>query len=267
DGALNVPLRAVKATYNDIEGTRELIRKNREILGAVIIEPMMGAGGCIPASKAFLQMLREETAKNDIVLIFDEVMTSRLSPSGLQGVHGIKPDLTSFGKYMGGGFSFGAVGGAERIMSLLDARVEGALPHPGTFNNNVASMIGGYFALSQHYTPEQNIALNEKGDRLRARLNLLAKEHDADLQFSGLGAVMAAQFVRKPISNPADAENQNAALLRKLLHLGMLSKGVYIAHRCLVTLNMMMTEADLDAFCESFAEFLKENRELLSAEV
>lgn len=267
DGALNVPLRTVKATYNDIEGTRELIRKNREILGAVIIEPMMGAGGCIPASKAFLQMLREETAKSDIVLIFDEVMTSRLSPSGLQGVHGIKPDLTSFGKYMGGGFSFGAVGGAERIMSLLDARVEGALPHPGTFNNNVASMIGGYFALSQHYTPEQNIALNEKGDRLRARLNLLAKEHDADLQFSGLGAVMAAQFVRKPISNPADAENQNAALLRKLLHLGMLSKGVYIAHRCLVTLNMMMTEADLDAFCESFAEFLKENRELLSAEV
>ena len=267
DGALNVPLRTVKAVYNDLEGTRELIRKNKDILGAAIIEPMMGAGGCIPADRAFLQMLREETAKNDIVLIFDEVMTSRLSPSGLQGVHGIKPDLTSFGKYMGGGFSFGAVGGADKIMSLLDARIDGAVPHPGTFNNNIASMIGGYFALSQHYTPEQNIALNEMGDRFRARLNFLAREHDADLQFSGLGAVMSAQFVRKQITNPADAENPNAALLRKLLHLSLLSKGVYIAHRCLVTLNLMMTEADLDAFCDSYTEFLKENRELLSADV
>ena len=98
---LNVPFATVVGTYNDVEGTRALIQKNAGKIAAVILEAMMGGGGCISASLEFLKMLREETKKHGIVLILDEVMSSRLSPGGLQQLTGVIPDLTSLGKYIG----------------------------------------------------------------------------------------------------------------------------------------------------------------------
>src|SRR6185295_10267412 len=103
---------------------------------AVIIEPMMGGGGCIPADPDFLRMLRRETLAHGIVLIFDEVMTSRCSTGGLQEALGIRPDLTTFGKYLGGGMSIGAFGGRLDLMKRFDPTSGDALPHSGTFNNN-----------------------------------------------------------------------------------------------------------------------------------
>ncbi len=110
---VTVPHEWVLADYDDVEGTRALIRAHARELAAVLVEPMLGAGGCIPASDGFLAMLREETTDAGAVLVFDEVMTSRLSPGGLQQVTGVTPDLTTLGKYLGGGMSFGAFGGAR----------------------------------------------------------------------------------------------------------------------------------------------------------
>ena len=132
---------------------------------------MIGSGGCIAAEPAFLSMLREETQRVGALLILDEVMTSRLSPGGLQAVRGIKPDLTTFGKYIGGGMSFGAFGGRGDIMDLFDPRRPDALPHAGTFNNNVLTMNAGLVGLTEIYTPEAAKALNARGDALRERLN------------------------------------------------------------------------------------------------
>ena len=98
-------------------------------------------------------------------------MTSRLAPGGLQSVHGVKPDLTTFGKYIGGGMSFGAFGGRADIMDLFDPRRADALPHAGTFNNNVLTMSAGMAGLTEIYTPEAAVALNARGDALRERLN------------------------------------------------------------------------------------------------
>src|SRR4051812_42828039 len=138
DNPLNVPVPTVVAPYNDIEGTSALIAQHAQELACVIIEPMIGGGGCIPATVPFLQMLREETARHGIVLIFDEVMTSRLSPGGLQAKYGITPDLTSLGKYIGGGFTAGAVGGGGRAVGGVDPPPNGAprafgAPHKKTF--------------------------------------------------------------------------------------------------------------------------------------
>ena len=173
---VNAPYEAVLAPYNDVAGTRRLIEEQGEALAAVLVEPMIGAGGCIPGAPEFHAVLREATQTTGALLIYDEVMTSRLAPGGLQERLGIDPDLTSLGKYLGGGLSFGAFGGRAEIMALFDPSRTDALPHAGTFNNNVLSMAAGRAALGQVFTPEAAERLNRTGDGLRDSLNRLFRE-------------------------------------------------------------------------------------------
>ncbi len=116
--------------YNDGEASIELIRKHQADLAAVLVEPMLGAGGCVPGDPEFLWTLRRLTEEVGALLIFDEVMTSRLAFGGRQSSLGIKPDLTVIGKYFGGGLSFGAFGGRADIMGRFDPSRSGALSHP-----------------------------------------------------------------------------------------------------------------------------------------
>ncbi len=163
---VNVPHPYVMARFNDLDGTRALIRTHAGDLAAVLIEPMMGGGGCIAGDPDFLRMLREETTLAGALLIFDEVMTSRLSGGGgLQAAHGITPDLTTMGKYIGGGMSAGAFGGRGAIMARFDPRRADALPHAGTFNNNALTMAAGTVGLRDIFTPEAADALNARGMR------------------------------------------------------------------------------------------------------
>jgi glutamate-1-semialdehyde 2,1-aminomutase len=140
---LNLPFPFVFANYNDIDGTEAIIRGQAGDLAAVILEPMMGGGGCIPATRDFLAMLRAVTSETGTLLIFDEVMTSRLAYRGLHGAHGINPDLVTLGKYLGGGASFGGFGGRADVMDRFDPSSPHAFSHGGTFNNNVLSMAAG----------------------------------------------------------------------------------------------------------------------------
>jgi glutamate-1-semialdehyde 2,1-aminomutase len=140
---VNVPYEYIVAPYNDVEGTRALLAKHGEELFAVLLEPMQGSHGCLPGDLEFLRMVREETKTRGITMIFDEVMTSRLSPGGLQEKTGVIPDMTTLGKYIGGGMSFGAFGGRRDIMELFDPTKPDHLPHAGTFNNNALTMAAG----------------------------------------------------------------------------------------------------------------------------
>ena len=121
--------------------------------------------GCIPANPAFLQALRDAATRIGAVLIFDEVMTSRMSAGGVQARLGIIPDMTTLGKYIGGGMTFGAFGGRADIMDRYDPRRPDALPHAGTFNNNVLTMAAGYTGLSQIFTPDIADACSSVGRR------------------------------------------------------------------------------------------------------
>src|SRR5918912_1231130 len=127
--------------------------------------------GCIPAEREFLADLRALADETGALLIFDEVMTSRLAPGGLQEAHGIRPDITTLGKYVGGGMSFGAFGGKTEVMDWFDPRRQDGFQHAGTFNNNVLTMNAGLVGLTEVYTPERAVALNKYGDGLRERLN------------------------------------------------------------------------------------------------
>src|SRR3954452_15297631 len=121
-----------------------LVLPHRGCLAAIMIESMLCGSGCIPARCEFLADLRALASETGAVLIFDEVMTSRLAPGGLQEVHGVLPDMTTLGKYVGGGMSFGAFGGAARIMKWFDPRRADGFQHAGTFNNNVLTMSAGH---------------------------------------------------------------------------------------------------------------------------
>ena len=142
----------------------------------MLVEPMQGSHGCLPGDVGFLKMLREETWAHDITLIFDEVMTSRLSPGGLQAKLGVIPDMTTLGKYIGGGMSFGAFGGKREIMELFDPTKPDHLPHAGTFNNNVLTMAAGVAGYGEVYTPEAAVTLNARGEKIRERLNAICQK-------------------------------------------------------------------------------------------
>lgn len=261
---INAPFDYVLATYNDIAGTRTLLAEHARNLAAVILEPMLGGGGCIPANTAFLAMLREETRQHGITMIFDEVMTSRLAPHGLGQAHAITPDLMTLGKYVGGGMSFGAFGGREDLMSRFDPTRPGALAHAGTFNNNVLTMSSGIAALTEVYTVEAAAALNARGEALRARLNEAARRAGANVQWTGLGSMMAFHPTARPVTTPEEA-NAGDGRLRELLFFDLLRAGFWIARRGMIALSLPLTDADLDAFAATFEEFLAVRRPLLGA--
>ncbi len=256
---INVPFEYVLAPYNDIERTRALITDE---LALVILEPMVGSGGCIPATPAFLQMLRTETTRVGALLILDEVMTSRLAPGGLQSVHGIRPDLTTFGKYIGGGMSFGAFGGRAEIMDLFDPRRVDALPHAGTFNNNVLTMTAGLTGLTEIYTPEAANALNARGEALRGRLNALCQAANAPLQFTGMGSMLAVHAMRGPIESPDDAARSDAKL-KELFFFDMLAHGIWLARRGMMTVSLPIGDTECDRLVAAVEEFLSARSSLL----
>jgi glutamate-1-semialdehyde 2,1-aminomutase len=252
---MNAPFPYVIGDYNDIDGARRLISAHASDLAAIIVEPLMGNGGCIPGDAEFLRTLREESERHGIILVFDEVMTSRLAPGGLQGKLGIRPDLVAFGKYLGGGSTFGAFGGRRELMQRLDPTRNDALTHSGTYNNNVLTMAAGVAGLEKVYSPEAAERLNAGGDRLRTRLNAAAERRGAPIQVLGQGSMLCFHLQRKPIRRPADHAGVPPAA-RKLLHLEMNLHGIYMARRGFMSLSLPLTEKDRDTLVEAFDDVL-----------
>ncbi|MFI4889280.1 MAG: aminotransferase class III-fold pyridoxal phosphate-dependent enzyme [Steroidobacterales bacterium] len=237
------------------------LRARAAEIAAVLVEPMLG-GGCIPAKANFLAMLREECTAHDIVLIFDEVMTSRLSPSGLQGLFGIRPDMTTFGKYLGAGSSFGAFGGRRDLMERFDPNRADALDHAGTFNNNVLSMAGGLAGLTRVFTPAEAARINSLGDRLRERLNAVARARSARFQATGVGSLIGLHFSATPILRPDEPDITGTAgpaakrLLKKLLHLELIDRGYYFGRRGYLSLSLPTSAEDCENFAAAIDDFL-----------
>jgi glutamate-1-semialdehyde 2,1-aminomutase len=259
---VNAPFPFLLAPYNDTERTLALIEQNHDSLAAVILEPMVGSGGCIPADPAFLHALRDACTRVGALLILDEVMTSRLSPGGLQAIHGVQPDLTTFGKYIGGGMSFGAFGGRADVLELFDPRRADALPHAGTFNNNVLTMSAGLTGLTDVYTPDAAVALNTRGDALRERLNALCRAADAPLQFTGIGSMIAVHAMRGPVHSPADAAKGDAKL-KELFFFDMLAHGIWLARRGMMALSLPIGDAECDKLAHAVGDFLVSRQSVL----
>jgi glutamate-1-semialdehyde 2,1-aminomutase len=259
---LNTRFQYIVGRYNDVAHTRELLFKHGSDIAAVILEPMLGSGGCIPADICFLQQLREVTMRYGIILIFDEVMTSRLSPGGLQEYFGVIPDMTTLGKYVGGGMSFGAFGGRKEIMMHFDVRFADSFPHSGTFNNNILTMSAGLAGMTA-YTAELAKLHNATGDKLRSRLNALTRKKRVRMQFTGLGSMLSMHMQDQHIHGPYDTVHEDQ-YLRELFFFDLVAKGVWLGRNGMMSLSLPVGEAECDILAHAVEEFIDARHRLLT---
>jgi glutamate-1-semialdehyde 2,1-aminomutase len=239
--------------YNDPAGSRSLIEQHREDLAAILVEPMLGAGGCMPGTPEFLQSLRRSADETGAVLIFDEIQTSRLSLGGRQALLGIEPDLTTIGKFFGGGLAFGCFGGRRDIMEIFDPRRPNAVPHAGTFNNNTLTMAAATAAVGRLLTADALDVLNGRGERLRESMLGMFRTADAPFTVTGLGSLMNIH----PVAPRNVAED-----LRKLLFFELAAAGIYIAARGLIALSLAITDDDIACLLRALARFLTKYKSL-----
>ena len=251
---LNPPFTWIVGEYNDAEGATRLVKEHAHELAAVIVEPLQGAAGVIAGDPSFMHALREATNENDVLLVFDEVMTARLSTGGMQQLLGIDPDLTTLAKFVGGGLSFGAFGGRADLMSRFDPSRPDALQHGGTFNNDVLTMAAGAAGLTQVLTGSEIARLNDLGDRLRNRLNAFAGDRGIGFCATGYGSLVGLHFTRGPVRREADVPE--ASELRGLLHLHMLERGFSYGRRGFIALSLPLDEQEIDGFAAAVEEFL-----------
>jgi glutamate-1-semialdehyde 2,1-aminomutase len=235
---------------NDLEYTSALIRGRGAELAAVIVEPVMGAGGAIPAEPEFLSGLRAVTEERGVLLVLDEIITFRLGYGGAQERYGIRPDLTCFGKIIGGGLPIGAFGGRADVMATYDPARPGTIVHSGTYNGNAATMAAGIATL-ELLTGEVIERLNRMGDGLRGRLNAAIARHDVEALVVGTGSIMQLHFLAPPLRTAGDAARADRRALR-LMHLGLLTRGIFSASRQMYVLSTPMTGETLEAFEAQF---------------
>lgn len=256
DGVPPVLLRQVVVLpWNDAEAATRLLERHARELAAVIAEPVQGAGGIIPPAPGFLPTLRAVTERLGILLILDEVITFRLGPGGAQALYGVRPDLTTFGKIIGGGLPVGAFGGRADVMAVFDPR--GGRPRVaqgGTFNANPVTMAAGLATL-EALTPEAYAHLDGLGERLRTRVRALFEARGVEATVTGVGSLFCLHWTRGPVvdyrsSRPGDPDRP----LRT--YLGLLNEGIVLSQRGMGAVSVPMTEADVDRFVEALGRVL-----------
>jgi glutamate-1-semialdehyde 2,1-aminomutase len=190
------------------------IRRHADRLAAVIVEPVLGAGGTIPANRDFLAELRRITQEIGAFLIFDEIITGfRLAPGGAQEFFGVIPDVGTYGKVAGGGLPLGAVGGTAEAMRLMEYDVEpGSILMAGTFNGNPLVTAAGTAVLRRlGQDPEIYTRMNAMGDRFRMEINHFAQERDYPATAVGVGSMFWMHTTHGPVRNIRDAHQGNPA--------------------------------------------------------
>jgi glutamate-1-semialdehyde 2,1-aminomutase len=234
-----------------------LLRAHGSQIAAVLVDPMPNRAGLVPATAEYIQALRAATREIGALLIFDEVITFRLGFHGAQGRFGVQPDLTTLGKFIGGGFPVGAVVGPASVMAVFDPSAgEPPVPHGGTFSANPITMTAGAASM-RLLTPEAFAHLEELGERLAAGIRDRMAHHGVDGQVTGLGSLRRVHMKSTPLSDfrstfpSADEKRRLAALWRALL-----DRGVMVAPTGLMALSTPMTGADVDEAIGAFDEAL-----------
>jgi glutamate-1-semialdehyde 2,1-aminomutase len=245
--------------FNNIEATARALEYHKNDLAAVIVEPMMGAAGSIPAAPEYLRFLREATRRLGVLLIFDEVITFRLAYGGAQELYAITPDLTALGKIIGGGFPVGAFGGREDIMAQFDPR-QVRLHHFGTFNGNAITMAAGLASLGL-LTRDEVARINQLGEHLRTGLRSACVAAGIVAQVTGIGSITAIHFTGEKVCDYRSAERASKHLL-PLLHLGLLNRGLFVAPRGEFVISTPMRMREIDTALRAFSATLDDIRSI-----
>jgi len=255
----NAPYDFVIAPYNDAPGTSALIAEHAGALAAVVMEPMLGSGGCVPADAEFVQQVFADARGAGAVTIADEVMTSRHGARGMFALLGVQPDIATYGKYLGGGFSFGAFGGRAELLDQFDTSPEThrskVVAHAGTFNNNMSSMTAGCVVLSDVYTSEVAIAHTARGDDFRESVAAVLAQSGLPVSVSGFGSMMSLHALASPPRTAVDVALRDNEL-QELLFFGLLERGVYTAARGMMNLSLPLGDDQLSAVLDALTDTL-----------
>ncbi len=242
--------------FNDADAAEAIIRRHASSLAAVILEPIIGAGGVIAARPEFLQRLRKVTGELGILLIFDEVISFRIGPGGAQEMYGVTPDLTTLGKIIGGGLPVAAFGGRADVMELLDPRREPNLAQGGTYNGNPLGMAAGLATMTE-LTPDVYEDLNRMGARVAEMLREVFASHAVPVQVNSAGSMFALHFTDRPVVDYRGVASGNKKRTRDFF-LGLVNHGVLMAPRGMGAISTPMDEDVLQRFVDAVDEVVGE---------
>ena len=236
------------ANYNNLNNVAEVIAANKNEIACIILEPVAGNMGCIPPAKGFLEGLRKLCDENKILLIFDEVMTGfRLAAGGAQELFGVKADIVTFGKVIGGGLPVGAFAANAEIMDYL-API-GPVYQAGTLSGNPLAMAAGLAMLKElNENKEVFNSINKKTEYLHKGLNKALSSQNVKFTINRVGSMISVHFSEKPVTDFTSAAKANNENFKKFFH-GMLNGGIYIAPSAFETWFICdaLSYADLDA--------------------
>jgi glutamate-1-semialdehyde 2,1-aminomutase len=212
------------------------------------MEPVMSSFGYLAGDIEFLQGLRDLTTELGIVLIYDEVQSFRVAPGGAQEMFGVIPDMTSFGKIIGGGTPVGAFGGRADIMELFDPTKGAAIAHAGTFNANPVTMAAGEVVMN-HLTPEVYDRMNALGGELRAKLSAVFDEFEVPAQVTGIGSLFGIHFTSEEITDYRTVVRGDQSM-RQALFVGLLNEGILLQGGTAGAMNSLTSESDIDTLVD-----------------
>ena len=244
--------------YNDVEAATAIIEDNASELAAVLVEPIMGVAGMLPATREFLQALRDVTSEHGIVLIFDEVVTFPVAYGGAQAHYGITPDLTSLSKSIGGGLPVGCVGGRAELMDLMEPAVNGwkaPVVAASTFGGNQVCLAAGIACLEQ-LTPEVHDRLQMLGQRARDGIDAIGVAHGIPLHSTGFGHLFNLHWSEDRV---VDVQTLQATDREKQIDicLALNNEGYYLFSFGSFLLSTCVTAEDIDGFLAALERALQ----------
>lgn len=248
----------VLTPFNDLNRLEATLRKHADATAAVIIEPVCGSMGVVLPEPGFLQGVRKLCDQYSTVLIFDEVLTGlRVAKGGAQALYGVRPDITTFGKALGGGMPIGAYGGRRENMDAL--MPIGAVYQAGTFSGNPVTMAGGIEVLRLLDDDKVYETLEARSAQLFEGIGQLVKERSLPIQLQRAGSMFAIIFNDKPVRNFDDSKSIDAERFAKFFHL-VLNQGIYLPPSAVdaACVSAAHTEQDIDMTIEKMTRALKQ---------
>jgi glutamate-1-semialdehyde 2,1-aminomutase len=242
--------RTMLADFGEATAFEALLSERGSEVAAVFLEPILGSAGIVEPPAGFLGRVAEATHRAGAMFVIDEVITLRLAEGGGQQLFEVKPDLTMFGKVIGGGFPVGAIGGGEDVMSAFDPRNRGSIFHSGTFNGNPVTCAAGAVSMRE-LTQARIDKMARQGERLAAELARAARQVDLPFSVRHYGSLMNVFFLKEP--PPATIARDDARAIANF-HLAALNQGLFLAPRGMIALSTVITDELLSEICERAAK-------------
>ena len=242
--------RTMLADFGEATAFEALLSERGSEIAAVFLEPILGSAGIVVPPAGFLGRVAEAAHRAGAMLVVDEVITLRLAEGGGQQIFDVKPDLTMFGKIIGGGFPVGAIGGSEEVMSAFDPRNRGTIFHAGTFNGNPVTCAAGTVSVRE-LTQARIDKMGKQAERLAAELARAARQAELPFSVRQYGSLMNVFFLKEP--PPATIAREDARAVASF-HLAALNQGLFLAPRGMIALSTVITDEVLSEICERAAK-------------